>query len=181
MNARRNARDYERLPQHSEAHLNWALITMMTRRLTRKSPAPASGPGSLQQPAPDQPEIARSSDGLADADGIAKKPSAARTATLHAERHGIERVRPGQVVAEHHTGQLGRPSARQGRSQQPGHHGDHDRDSERQPAESHENHRQPRRIHDEGPGQQPSWAACSVEERSEHRPAYGGRDRDARK
>lgn len=38
MNARRNARDYERLPQHSEAHLNWALITMMTRRLIRKSP-----------------------------------------------------------------------------------------------------------------------------------------------
>ncbi|MFE9445404.1 transposase [Streptomyces sp. NPDC006602] len=38
MSARRNARDYERLPQHSEAHLNWALITMMTRRLTRKSP-----------------------------------------------------------------------------------------------------------------------------------------------
>ncbi|MFJ9968349.1 IS5 family transposase [Streptomyces avermitilis] len=39
MNARRNARDYERLPQHSEAHLNWALITMMTRRLTRKNPS----------------------------------------------------------------------------------------------------------------------------------------------
>jgi hypothetical protein len=38
MNARRNARDYERLPQHSEAHLNWALITLMTRRLTRKKP-----------------------------------------------------------------------------------------------------------------------------------------------
>ncbi|MDH6436024.1 hypothetical protein M2158_004564 [Streptomyces sp. SAI-144] len=36
MNARRNARDYERLSQHSETHLNWALITMMTRRLTRK-------------------------------------------------------------------------------------------------------------------------------------------------
>ncbi|WP_392972884.1 transposase [Streptomyces sp. LN245] len=30
MNARGNARDHERLPQHSEAHLNWALITMMT-------------------------------------------------------------------------------------------------------------------------------------------------------
>ncbi len=42
MNARRNARDYERLPQHSEAHLNWALITMMTRRLTRKSPRTSS-------------------------------------------------------------------------------------------------------------------------------------------
>lgn len=38
MNALRNARDYERLPQHSEAHLNWALITVMTRRLTRKNP-----------------------------------------------------------------------------------------------------------------------------------------------
>ncbi|KUL23994.1 hypothetical protein ADL12_38250 [Streptomyces regalis] len=38
MNARRNARDYERLPQHSEAHLNWALITLMARRLTRKKP-----------------------------------------------------------------------------------------------------------------------------------------------
>ncbi len=39
-NARRNARDYERLPQHSEAHLNWAFITTMTRRLARKHPAP---------------------------------------------------------------------------------------------------------------------------------------------
>ncbi|WP_342354227.1 IS5 family transposase [Streptomyces inhibens] len=37
MNARRNVRDHERLPQHSEAHLNWALITVMTKRLTRKS------------------------------------------------------------------------------------------------------------------------------------------------
>ncbi|MFF6981301.1 hypothetical protein ACFZAV_27230 [Streptomyces sp. NPDC008343] len=35
---RRNARDYERLPQPSAAHLDWALITMMTRRLTRRSP-----------------------------------------------------------------------------------------------------------------------------------------------
>jgi hypothetical protein len=39
MNARRNARDYERLPQHSEAHLNWALGTLRARRLTRKKPA----------------------------------------------------------------------------------------------------------------------------------------------
>ncbi|MFE5718121.1 hypothetical protein [Streptomyces erythrochromogenes] len=36
VNARRSARDYERLPQHSEAHLNRSLITLMTRRLTRK-------------------------------------------------------------------------------------------------------------------------------------------------
>ncbi|MEU8965881.1 transposase [Streptomyces sp. NPDC048491] len=38
MNARRNCRDYERLPQHSEAHLNWSFITLMTRRLTRNGP-----------------------------------------------------------------------------------------------------------------------------------------------
>ncbi|MGW6569725.1 transposase [Streptomyces sp. NPDC054975] len=38
MNARRNVRDYERLPQHGEAHINWTLITVMTRRLTRKGP-----------------------------------------------------------------------------------------------------------------------------------------------
>jgi hypothetical protein len=36
MRARRNARDYERLRQHSEAHITWAAITLMTRRLTRK-------------------------------------------------------------------------------------------------------------------------------------------------
>jgi transposase len=34
--ARRNVRDYERLPQHSEAHLTWAAVTLMTRRLTRR-------------------------------------------------------------------------------------------------------------------------------------------------
>ncbi|GAA3491288.1 hypothetical protein GCM10018987_53710 [Streptomyces cremeus] len=49
MNARRNARDHERLPQPAEAHLNWAFITFMTRCLTRngrtsswtKKPRPA--------------------------------------------------------------------------------------------------------------------------------------------
>lgn len=35
MRARRNVRDYERLPQHSEAHITWAAITLMTRRLAR--------------------------------------------------------------------------------------------------------------------------------------------------
>jgi hypothetical protein len=35
MRARRNARDYERLPEHSEAHITWANITLMTRRITR--------------------------------------------------------------------------------------------------------------------------------------------------
>ncbi|WP_405521502.1 hypothetical protein [Streptomyces canus] len=38
MNDRRNVRDYERLPQYSEVHLNWAFITLMTRRLTRTGP-----------------------------------------------------------------------------------------------------------------------------------------------
>ena len=33
--ARRNVRDYERRPEHSEAFINWTAITVMTRRLTR--------------------------------------------------------------------------------------------------------------------------------------------------
>jgi DNA invertase Pin-like site-specific DNA recombinase/transposase len=39
MHARRNVRDYERLPQHSKARLTWSLITLMTRRLTRTAAA----------------------------------------------------------------------------------------------------------------------------------------------
>lgn len=35
MNARRHARDYERLVQHSETLITWAAITLMTRRNTR--------------------------------------------------------------------------------------------------------------------------------------------------
>ncbi|MCF3132057.1 hypothetical protein [Streptomyces olivochromogenes] len=38
MNARRNCREYERLPRHAEAHLNWASITLVTQRLSRKGP-----------------------------------------------------------------------------------------------------------------------------------------------
>ncbi|WSI59917.1 transposase [Streptomyces platensis] len=48
MRVRRNVRDYERLPQHSESHLTWALITVMTRRLTRKGAAR----GWTQRPTP---------------------------------------------------------------------------------------------------------------------------------
>ncbi|MEU1145723.1 transposase [Streptomyces sp. NPDC005901] len=36
MRARRNARDYERLMSHAEAHIQWAFITLMTRRLARQ-------------------------------------------------------------------------------------------------------------------------------------------------
>ncbi|MFD7450862.1 IS5 family transposase [Kitasatospora sp. NPDC059827] len=39
MRARRNCRDYERLPAHAEAHLTWSAITLMLRRLTRRPPA----------------------------------------------------------------------------------------------------------------------------------------------
>lgn len=35
--ARRHARDYERLIQHSESLITWAAITLMTRRITRRS------------------------------------------------------------------------------------------------------------------------------------------------
>ncbi len=34
--ARRNVRDYERLPDHSAAFINLSMITMLTRRLTRE-------------------------------------------------------------------------------------------------------------------------------------------------
>lgn len=40
MRARRNARDYERLASHSEAHITWAAITLMTRRLARAGASP---------------------------------------------------------------------------------------------------------------------------------------------
>ncbi|WP_406291368.1 transposase [Embleya sp. NBC_00896] len=36
LRARRNVRDYETRPTHSEAHVNWAAIAVMTKRLTRK-------------------------------------------------------------------------------------------------------------------------------------------------
>ncbi|WP_331750976.1 IS5 family transposase [Streptomyces globisporus] len=38
MHARRHARDYERLIQHSETLITWAAVTLMTRRLTREGP-----------------------------------------------------------------------------------------------------------------------------------------------
>lgn len=37
MHARRHARDYERLIQHSETLITWAAITLMTRRLARSA------------------------------------------------------------------------------------------------------------------------------------------------
>lgn len=35
MRARRNARDYERKMSHAEARIQWAFITLMSRRLAR--------------------------------------------------------------------------------------------------------------------------------------------------
>ncbi|WP_311033386.1 IS5 family transposase [Streptomyces luomodiensis] len=41
MHARRHARDYERLVQHSETLITWAAITLMSRRLARKGATPS--------------------------------------------------------------------------------------------------------------------------------------------
>lgn len=41
MHARRQARDYERLIQHSEALITGAAITLMTRHLARKRATPS--------------------------------------------------------------------------------------------------------------------------------------------
>ena len=49
--ARRNVRDYERLPEHSEAHLNWAAITLMTRRLVRQQSLTARATADAAQAA----------------------------------------------------------------------------------------------------------------------------------
>ncbi|MFI8242659.1 IS5 family transposase [Streptomyces sp. NPDC085866] len=46
MHARRHARDYERLVQHSETLITWAAITLMTRRLTRRPSKKARPVGS---------------------------------------------------------------------------------------------------------------------------------------
>ncbi len=48
--ARRHVRDYERLPQHSEANLTWAAVTLMTRRLIRE-PARPKPTATVLQPA----------------------------------------------------------------------------------------------------------------------------------
>jgi transposase len=37
MHARRHARDYERLIQHSESMITWAAITLMARRITHRA------------------------------------------------------------------------------------------------------------------------------------------------
>lgn len=53
MRSRRNCRDYERLPQHAEAHLAWTVMSLMTRRLTK--PVTAWREPKHPPPAPAQP------------------------------------------------------------------------------------------------------------------------------
>ena len=48
MHARRHARDYERLIQHSESLITWAAITLMTRRITRRSSRRSGQPASRE-------------------------------------------------------------------------------------------------------------------------------------
>jgi transposase len=48
MHARRHARDYERLIQHSESLITWAAITLMTRRITRQSARRSGQPTSRE-------------------------------------------------------------------------------------------------------------------------------------
>ncbi|GAB2891610.1 hypothetical protein GCM10027074_69780 [Streptomyces deserti] len=48
MHARRHARDYERLIQHSESLITWAAITLMTRRITRRNSRRSGQPASRE-------------------------------------------------------------------------------------------------------------------------------------
>lgn len=70
MHARRHARDYERLIQHSETLITCAAITLMTRRLARKGATP-SWPGNRRWLTADRPSgpvfrILRGRDALID-------------------------------------------------------------------------------------------------------------------
>lgn len=47
MRARRNARDYERPMSHAEAHIQWAFITLMSRRLARQLRRTEAVPATL--------------------------------------------------------------------------------------------------------------------------------------
>lgn len=48
MHARRHARNYERLIQHSESLITWAAITLMTRRITRRTSRRSGQPNSRE-------------------------------------------------------------------------------------------------------------------------------------
>jgi transposase len=64
---RRCVRDYERLPEHHEAVIKWAMIALMTRRLARHTPRPSRPrPSPWQQP--HDPGNRASSDPVARAD-----------------------------------------------------------------------------------------------------------------
>lgn len=47
MRGRRNARDYERLMSHAEAHVQWAFVTLNPRRLTRRNSRTEALPAPL--------------------------------------------------------------------------------------------------------------------------------------
>lgn len=47
MRVRRNTRDVERLIQHSEAHITWALIRVMATRLAEQRVQPETYPSAL--------------------------------------------------------------------------------------------------------------------------------------
>lgn len=64
MRARRNVRDYERLPQRSEAHISWTLITLMTRRLTNPAKKRAIAPPAATPPEPRPVRIRAGSDAI---------------------------------------------------------------------------------------------------------------------
>ncbi|MFE2070400.1 transposase [Streptomyces sp. NPDC059467] len=48
MHARRHARDYERLIQHSESLITWAAITLMTRHITHRTSRRSGPPASRE-------------------------------------------------------------------------------------------------------------------------------------
>ena len=62
MRARRNSRDYEHLPEHSEAHITWANITLMTRRIARADGRQAAPPKLIAADQAGHPGLRRRAD-----------------------------------------------------------------------------------------------------------------------
>lgn len=99
MHARRHARDYERLIQHSESLITWAAITLMTRRITRRSSRRNGQPASRKPAGTDRFQ------GQDHHLGLAK----ARTPTVPPSATGCQRHHPAGGVPSPRKATIRRP------------------------------------------------------------------------
>lgn len=97
MHARRHARDYERLIQHSESLITWAAITLMTRRITRRSSRRSGQPASARLNATDR----LGTDGQQCHQQVTRPGSAALSTTLPPSHEACQRLRAPSTRGRH--------------------------------------------------------------------------------